>query len=145
MAGKNGDMSAIDDHYGQLGGPGGFLGVPVDEGAGNIRVKWSQLGGHKSFLGYPVTDETGTPDGRGRFNHFEGGSVYWTPETGPHEVHGDIRGKWQSMGWETSFLGYPTSDEHSPKGDAHTRISAFEGGHIVWTPESGADARKRID
>jgi uncharacterized protein with LGFP repeats len=172
-------MSAIDDHYGELGGPGGFLGAAVDEGAGSnemdtgdgrgrcrdfaggsmywtqqtgphevhgdIRVKWSQLGGHKSFLGYPVTDETGTPDGRGRFNHFEGGSIYWTPETGPHEVHGDIRGKWQSMGWETSFLGYPTSDEHSPKGDAHTRLNAFEGGHIVWTAESGADARRRID
>jgi uncharacterized protein with LGFP repeats len=172
-------MSAIDDHYAQLGGPGGWMGPPADEGAGSgemdlgdgrgrardfanasmywtqatgahevhgdIRVKWSQLGGHRGFLGYPLTDETGTPDGVGRFNHFEGGSIYWTPDLGPHEVHGAIRDKWASMGWERSFLGYPTSDEHSPKGDNHTRISAFQGGHIVWTPESGADARKRVD
>jgi uncharacterized protein with LGFP repeats len=25
-------------------------------------------------LGYPVTDETGTPDGHGRYNHFQGGT-----------------------------------------------------------------------
>jgi uncharacterized protein with LGFP repeats len=112
---------------------------------GDIRVKWAQLRGTHGFLGYPPTDETGTPDGRGRFNHFEGGSIYWTPDLGPHEVHGDIRAKWQSMGWDRSFLGYPTSDEHSPPADPHTRISTFEGGDIVWTPESGADPRHRID
>jgi uncharacterized protein with LGFP repeats len=49
------------------------------------------------------------------------------------------------MGWDRSFLGYPTSDEHSPPGDPHARISTFEGGDIVWTPERGADARHRID
>src|SRR5947208_1744941 len=138
-------MSAIDDKYNQLGGRGGWLGAPVDEGAGGsemdtadgrgrvrdfangsiywtpqhgafevhgeIRVKWAQLGGVRSFLGYPVTDELGTPDGRGRFNHFEGGSIYWAPETGAHEVHGAIRDKWASIGWERSRLGYPISDE----------------------------------
>ena len=46
---------------------------------------------HRGFLHYPVTDETGTPDGVGRFNHFEGGSIYWTPGTGAKEVHGAIR------------------------------------------------------
>jgi uncharacterized protein with LGFP repeats len=102
-------MTAIDDKRNELP----FLGNPVDEGAGSaemdlgdgrgrardyqngsiywtpqtgahevhgaIRVKWAQLGGHRSFLGYPVTDETGTPDGRGRFNHFEHGSIYCRP------------------------------------------------------------------
>jgi uncharacterized protein with LGFP repeats len=169
-------MSAIDDKYNQLGGPGGFLGAPVDEGAGDaemntadnrgrvrdyaggsiywtpqtgahevhgmIRVKWAQLGGVRSFLGYPLRDETGTPDGRGRFNHFEHGSIYWTPETDAHEVHGAIRDKWESMGWERSFLGYPTSDEKSAPGNA--RVSNFEGGDIVWTQEKGADARRHI-
>ena len=52
------------------------------------------LGWERSFLGYPLTDETATPDGVGRYNHFQGGSIYWTPATGAHEVHGAIRGQW---------------------------------------------------
>ena len=171
-------MSAIDDKYAALGGPGGFLGHPVDEGAGSaemptadgrgrvrdfqggsiywspttgafevhglIRVKWAQLGGERGFLGFPLTDELGTPDGIGRFNHFEGGSIYWTPETGAHEVHGAIRDRWQSMGWETSFLRYPTSDERTPS-SGHGRFSEFQGGSIHWTPEGGTEVRQRID
>ena len=111
---------------------------------GDIRVKWAQLRGHRSFLGYPTTDETGTPDGRGRFNHFEHGSIYWTPETGAHEVHGAIRDKWQSMGWERSKLWYPTTDEHDIPGG---RASNFQGGEIQWTQTGGPVVRKsqRLD
>jgi len=169
-------MSAIDDKYAALGGPGGFLGHPVDEGAGSaemdtadrrgrvrdfrggsiywspatgafevhgdIRLKWGQLGGTRSFLGFPVTDELGTPDGVGRFNHFQGGSIYWTPNTGAHEVHGAIRDHWASMGWETSFLRYPTTDERP---DGVGRFSQFQGGSIHWTPDGRIEVRQRID
>lgn len=171
-------MSAINDKYFQLGGPGGFLGQPVDAGAGSgemptadnrgrvrdfeggsiywtpqtgahevhgdIRVKWAHLGGVRSFLGYPLTDETGTPDGHGRFNHFEHGSIYWTPETHAHEVHGAIRDKWASLSWERGRLRYPVSDE-KPTTDGHGRFSEFQGGAIFWTPEGGATVRWRID
>ena len=82
---------------------------------GVIREKYLKLGGEGSFLGYPVTDELGTPDGRGRFNHFQAGSIYWTPETGAQEVHGLIRNLWASQGWETNAnLGYPITDELIP-------------------------------
>ena len=104
---------------------------------GAIRVKWAALGGHRSFLGYPQTDETGCPDGRGRFNHFEGGSIYWTPQTGADEVHGAIRDLWASMGWERSGLRYPVTDEGAMAGG---RVSRFEGGEITWTPAGGARA-----
>ena len=111
---------------------------------GDIRLKWARFGGGRSFLGYPLTDETGTPNRRGRFNHFEHGSIYWTPTTGAHEVHGAIRDKWASLGWERSRLGFPTSDEKAvPNGRG--RISEFEGGVIIWTPEGGAQVRMRID
>jgi uncharacterized protein with LGFP repeats len=172
------DNGAIERKYDELGGPHGFLGYPVDEGAGSeemdtfdgrgrvrdyqggsiywtpqtgahelhgaIRVKWAQLPGDPGFLGYPITDELGTPDGHGRYNHFEGGSIYWTPETGAHEVHGAIRDKWASMGWERSRLRYPTSDEKIAP-DGHERYSLFQGGSIHWTPESGATVRWPID
>jgi uncharacterized protein with LGFP repeats len=56
------------------------------------------MGWERSFLGYPVTDETGTPDGIGRFNHFSNAaSIYWTPSTGAWSIHGAIRDKWASL------------------------------------------------
>ena len=106
---------------------------------GEIRIKWAKLGGSRSFLGYPLTDETGTPDRVGRFNHFQGGSIYWTPETHAHEVHGAIRDKWASMGWERSELGYPVSDEKALQNGG--RFSKFQKGIITWTAERGAEVR----
>ncbi|UMP01670.1 PQQ-dependent sugar dehydrogenase [Amycolatopsis sp. EV170708-02-1] len=77
---------------------------------GAIREKWKALGWERYF-GYPTTDETGTPDGVGRYNHFsQVGSIYWTPSTGAYEVHGWIRERWAAVGWENG-LGYPTTDE----------------------------------
>ena len=49
---------------------------------GAIRDKWAELGWERSFLGYPTTDEWPTPDGVGRFNDFQGGSIRWHPDTG---------------------------------------------------------------
>ena len=113
-------MSAIDDKHAQVS----WIGNPKDEGAG--------------------ADEGPLPDGRGRVRDFDNGSIYWSPETGAHEVHGAIRDKWASLGWERSRLGFPTSDERTPP-DGHGRISEFEGGVIVWTPEGGAVMKVRID
>lgn len=109
---------------------------------GAIRGKWSSMGWERSLLGYPLTDETATPDGRGRYNHFEGGSVYWSPETGAHEVHGAIRNLWANLGWERSSLGYPTSDE-LPTPANIGRVSHFQHGSIYWSPATGAQACRR--
>jgi hypothetical protein len=165
---------AIQAKYQSLGGSASFLGSPTggeQSIAGGLEqdysqgsIYWSQstgahevhgsiwghykaLGGPSSILGFPTTDETGTPDGVGRFNHFAGppgwgGSIYWTPSTGAHEVHGAIRAKWASLGWETSFLGYPTTDEtRTPDGVG--RFNHFSskdgwGASIYWTPSTGA-------
>ena len=67
----------------------------------------------------------------------------WADLTLAHEVHGAIRDKWASLGWERSWLGYPTSDEKAAPGGA--RVSEFQGGAVVWTAARGADARQRID
>ena len=104
---------------------------------GEIEKHWKRFGGANGFLGAPLNDETGTPDGVGRFNHFQGGSIYWTPKTGAHEVHGAIRDKWASMGWERSSLGYPISDELA-MGDGRGRYGNFQGGTIFWSDKTGA-------
>ncbi len=80
------------------------------------------------------------PDGRGRVRDFDNGSIYWSPETGAHEVHGAIRDKWQSMGWERSKLRYPTTDERDiPGGRASTFQAARSGG-----PKRAAPSRAQV-
>jgi uncharacterized protein with LGFP repeats len=167
---------AINDKYNQLGG-WLFYGFPVTsetptpnklgafnhfEGGrsiywspstgahevhGAIRREWASLGWENSYLGFPVTDETMTPDKPGAFNHFEGGSIYRSPSTGAHAVHGAIRDKWASLGWENSYLGFPTSDEYAiPGGRRQTFQSRehypsqdyFTMYGIDWTPTGGA-------
>jgi hypothetical protein len=109
----------------------------ADEVHGAIRDKWQALGWETSVLGYPVTDETGTPDGIGRYNHFQHGSIYWTPLTGAYEVHGLIRDRWSALGWERSALGYPISDE-TDEIDGSGRFSLFEHGSIHWNRSTNA-------
>jgi LGFP repeat/Peptidase_C39 like family len=104
---------------------------------GAIDEKYRALGGCGSILGAPLTDERWTPDQRGRYNVFERGSIYWTPETGAHEVHGLIRDKWRDLGWEPGVLGYPITDE-IPTPDQRGRFNVFEGGSVYWSPETGA-------
>ena len=104
---------------------------------GAIRQHWADLAWERGLLGYPQTDETTTPDGVGRFNHFENGSIYWTPATGAYEVHGAIRQHWAHLGWETSPLGYPQTDETTTP-DGIGRFNHFENGSIYWTPATGA-------
>ena len=59
-----------------------------------IDEKYRELGGAGGFLGRPTGPERETPDGQGRYRHFEVGSIYATLETGAHEAHGNILGKW---------------------------------------------------
>ena len=112
--------------------PGGN-GVVV----GAIEAKYHQLGGCGSFLRRPITNEMTTPDKVGRYNVFENGSIYWTPSTGAHEVHGLIRDKWRDLGWEAGVLGYPIKDE-IPTPDGAGRFSVFQRGSIYWSPATGA-------
>ena len=111
-------------------------GSGVHEVHGAIREKWSALGWEASFLGYPTADETPTPDTIGRFNHFQNSSIYWTEETGAHEVHGAIRAKWAKLGWEQSYLGYPISSEKDTP-DGRGRMNSFQKGRIEWDKATG--------
>jgi glucose/arabinose dehydrogenase len=108
-------------------------GTDAHEVHGAIRATWANTGWERG-RGYPLTDETVTPDGIGRYNHFERGSIYWTPGTGAHEVYGAIRDRWSALGWERSYLGYPTSGEFSIPGG---RRSNFQYGFITWNSLTG--------
>ncbi len=153
-------VGEIEKKYNAIGGCGSVVGAPVmaEQGTpdgigrysvfergsiywtpqlgafevhGQIRDEWAQVGWEAGVLGYPISDETTPPDGVGRYNVFERGSIYWTPQTGAHEVHGRIRDAWAKAGWEAGALGYPTSDEYAA---GSLRRSDFQQGSITWDP-----------
>ncbi len=105
---------------------------------GSIGKKWDDYGGVSGRLGWPITDETSTPAGTARYNHFEHGSIYWSGSTGAHVIYGAIRDLWASLGWEKGALGLPTSDEINVPETDGPRRNTFECGEITWTPWSGA-------
>ncbi len=97
---------------------------------GGIRATWSRLGWETGPMGYPTTDETITPDRIGRYNHFtKAASIYWSPRTGAHEIYGRIRERWSALGWENSYLGYPTTGEFGVSGG---RQNNFQFGYTRW-------------
>ncbi|GLY68722.1 hypothetical protein Atai01_53410 [Amycolatopsis taiwanensis] len=108
---------------------------------GEIRAKYLAVGG-QPVLGFPTTDESGTPDGVGRYNHFNGAggaSIYWTTGTGAHAVQGAIRSRWAQLGWETG-PGYPVTDETGTP-DGVGRYNHFtKGTSIYFTLATGAHA-----
>jgi hypothetical protein len=79
---------------------------------GDIRAKYNYWQGAIGKLGLPITDERGTPDNKGQYNHFVGGSIYSSTTTGPMVVLNAVRNLWASQGWEKSEFGYPVSDTH---------------------------------
>ena len=167
--GSHNVCGAILVKYQTLGGPSSFLGYPTTDelgtadgvgrysdfanggaiywtpqtGAwsihGDILGRWLAIGAERGPLGFPTMDESGTPDGVGRFNYFSnGGAIYWTPQTGAWSIHGAILAHWLAIGAERGPLGFPTMDE-SGTPDRVGRFNYFSnGGAIYWTPQTGA-------
>ena len=108
---------------------------------GGIRSKYTALGAERSFLHYPTSDEKATAGGLGRYQTFQAGSIYWSRATGAHPVVGGIRAKWVSLGSETSWVGYPTTDEFLVPGG---RRQNFQKGYLVWNRSTGAVIAYRL-
>jgi hypothetical protein len=117
--------------------------VQAHEVHGAIRDRYYAMGGAASGLGYPLTDESPVlaPGGAeiGRYNRFQGGTIYWSGGTGAWDVYGAIRDCWENE-WAgaAGALGLPTSGETSTPSSGG-RYNNFERGIIVWHP-SGANA-----
>jgi uncharacterized protein with LGFP repeats len=153
-------QGAIRDRWAALGYERGALGYPVtDEVAvsggaasvfqggsiyfspatgahavqGAIRDGWAALGYERGVLGYPVTDEV--PVLRGAASVFQGGSIYFSADTGAHAVRGAIRDKWGSLGFERGSLGFPVTGE-IPLVDGAG--SVFQRGTVYFSPATGA-------
>ncbi|MCP2294743.1 S-formylglutathione hydrolase FrmB [Nocardia amikacinitolerans] len=87
-------------------------------------------------LGLPTGGERALPDGRGRFQPFQHGSLYWTPQTGAQVVRGAILDEWGAQGFERGPAGYPIAPEiKTPNKDG--AVQAFEGGPFYYSAKTG--------
>lgn len=115
---------------------------------GAINGRYNALGGPASWLGFPVTGELKTPDEKGRYVHFQNGSIYWTPELGAVEIPKDMFDLWGTRDYERGDLGYPVA---APQAVGKGWVQQFEHGYIVRTPDNknfwlrGAIAKKYAD
>ncbi len=100
---------------------------------GAILAKYNGLGGAAGWLGFPKTTEEKTPDGKGRFVHFENGSIYWTPETGAYAIPGDMFEAWGKNGYEGGDLKYPVA-EANQVGKGY--VQKFQGGYLTRNPDN---------
>jgi CubicO group peptidase (beta-lactamase class C family) len=103
-----------------------------------IDNKHKQLGGDTGQLGQATGVEQVCSDGVGHFREYKNGRIYTSPDTGAHEVHGEILTKWIELGGE-SFLGYPTTDQRWVS-DGVGGYNDFQKGSIYLSPQSGAHA-----
>ncbi|QBS44580.1 LGFP repeat-containing protein [Nocardia sp. CS682] len=106
-------VNAIDAHYAEFGGSGSFLGAPLG----------------------PATDVAG-----GAERAYQGGVIYYSPNTGAKAMYGEILVKYKSLGGPSGPLSFPTNDE-SGAGDGVGRYNDFAepgGAAIYWKPETGA-------
>ncbi|WP_068148992.1 alpha/beta hydrolase-fold protein [Rhodococcoides corynebacterioides] len=107
--------------------------------AGAIGGAYAGLGGPAGVLGMPTSGELGVPDGRGRYNSFRNGMIYWTPQTGAHAVRGAILDEWARQGYERGPLGYPTRDEVATP-NRPGAVQGFEIGAMYFSPDTGTHA-----
>ncbi|MBH0779003.1 alpha/beta hydrolase-fold protein [Nocardia bovistercoris] len=93
--------------------------------------------GPAGALGLPVGVEQALPDGRGRFQAFQNGALYWTPQTGAQVVRGAIQEEWGRQGFERGPAGYPVAPEARTPGKDGV-VQAFEGGPFYYSQKTGA-------
>lgn len=114
---------------------GGYLYFDFPSGTHNVQGaildKYKAMGGPGSYLGFPTSDETVTPDGKGRYNYFQNGAIYWSSATGAYPITGDILRQWSSAGFEKSSFGYPIADPVASPGKATEQ--RFQNGRL-YTP-----------
>jgi hypothetical protein len=103
---------------------------------GAISAKYQDMSRAGIGLGQPMSAEQASQDAQGRFRVYENGTIYWSPQSGAHEVHGAIREQYLRIGAENSRLGYPVSDEVAAP-DGVGRVTKFEHGSIYWSARSG--------
>ncbi|GAB3076733.1 alpha/beta hydrolase-fold protein [Corynebacterium aquatimens] len=102
---------------------------------GAILATYNGNGAANGWLGFPLTGEQKTPDGKGRFAHFQNGSIYWTPETGAVPIPADMVKAWGTAKFEAGPLGYPVEDAIPVRNGF---VQKFQGGYVARNEQNQA-------
>ncbi|WP_308115701.1 hypothetical protein [Rhodococcus sp. BP-241] len=78
---------------------------------GAIRDKYNSLGAQFSFLLLPTSGNIVNPGNTGERVTFMNGPIYWSAAGGAHPVVNSFLNRWGILGYEGSYLKYPTTDE----------------------------------
>jgi uncharacterized protein with LGFP repeats len=102
--------------------------------AGAVRARYIAVKGQNSGLGYPTTDTVCGLRSSGCAQHFQGGSIYYSPRTGARVVAGAIRARYVAFGAHNSRWGYPTSDQYAIRGGVAQKfqgaVATYVGGRV---------------
>lgn len=99
---------------------------------GRILDKYNQLGGPGGFLGLPTSNEITNPGNTGKRTSFRNNSsIYWSPATDAHQIGGEIGAQWANFGYEGGMLGYPKTDE-LPTFGATGRFNEFQNSNSIY-------------
>ena len=105
---------------------------------GTIALRWAQLGSLKGGLGYPTNEEKCGLSGGGCRQTFQGGAVYYVPNSGTFEVWNGIAARWTGLGAETGPLGYPTGVEKCGLRNGAC-MQPFQWGAMYYVPGVGTN------
>lgn len=86
-----------------------LLAGPASAATSAIEQRYNSDAALRKMLGAPTGVEYSVAGGRAK--SYKWGTLYWSPSTGVHEVHGAIRYRYQQLGGPAGRLGFPTTDE----------------------------------
>lgn len=96
---------------------------------GAIGEYYERAHGTGGELGFPITDvQNAAPSPsktEGKYQEFEGGTIYWCSSAGAHPVRGEIREAYHQQSRTLGRLGFPITDELGVGADAPYRASPF--------------------
>ncbi len=113
---------------------------PIGDAEAAMMAAWEKAGGDTSTLGARNGDVY--PVGDGFALDFDGGKMFFTPDTGARFIYGPILEKYESLGGPADGdLGFPTINEVPGLAGPDSRVSTFSASDnpvIFWTPDHGA-------
>jgi uncharacterized protein with LGFP repeats len=104
--------------------------------AGGIRTRWLAGGAETGRMKFPTSDEVGGLKNGGFKQSYQGGAIYWSPQTGGYEMGGAFLPTWIAHGGE-NVIGYPISNEYWV-GSTGTRQDFQNGHYLFWNASTGA-------
>ena len=130
-------MEQIRDIAARFNDPPGPAQLVESLRGGAIFARWESMGGMDSLLGAPKTPEA-SGQGTTQYVTFEGGALYWSPQSGAEPVTGEIYKAWGSLGFERGALGLPTSGEIQ---EPQWIVQNFQHGTLNFDREKGTVTR----